>query len=255
MTSSAEEHVAGRKVVVGFSGGVSSAWCAGWALRKFDKHDVVFLFHDTKEEDPDTYRFIREMAAALKHDITERSDGRSVTEVFDDEGAIANNRMAFCSRILKAEQRDRFFRELRSTSPGAEIVNVLGFSAMEVQRVQRAAGRAISSGYKVRFPMIEEKITKQQAADWCSELGVRPPKMYRWSEHANCVGCVRGGKAYWLAVAKNAPEVFEQRAKLEEDYGHTILKGTTLRQLVKVGLKRPVRARESIDIGPCDCGD
>lgn len=242
------------RVVVGFSGGVSSAWCAGWALRTYDKSDVVFLFHDTKEEDVDTYRFIREMAEALKHPVTERSDGRSVTQVFEDEGAIANNRMAFCSRILKAEQRDRYFKELRAAGETV-FVNVLGFSALEVQRVQRAAARADASGYTVRFPMVEEGVSKQAAANWCIALGVRPPRMYLWSEHANCVGCVRGGKAYWLAVKKNAPHVFEQRASLEEEYRHTILKDTTLRRLVQVGLKRPVRARESIDIGACECGD
>jgi hypothetical protein len=265
------------KVIVGFSGGVSSAWCAGWALRMFKKEDVVFLFHDTKEEDPDTYRFIKQMAAKLDHPVTERSDGRSVTEIFDDENAIANNRMAFCSRILKAEQRDRYFKEVRETEPckhcgslysahtkksqtcpagyQAELFNILGFSAVEWQRVQRASARAEADGYVSRFPMIEDKITKQAAADWCLELGVRPPLMYTWSEHANCVGCVRGGKAYWLAVAENAPEIFEQRAALEERFGHTILKDTTLRNLVKVGLKRKVKARESIEIGPCDCGD
>lgn len=242
------------KIVVGFSGGVSSAWCAGWALRNFDKSDVTFLFHDTKEEDPDTYRFIHALSAALDHPIVERSDGRSVTEVFADENAIANNRMAFCSRILKAEQRDRYFRELRDA--GVEhIVNVLGFSALETERVQRAAARAMRDGYVSRFPMVEEKVSKQAAADWCLSLGVQPPAMYRWSEHANCVGCVRGGKAYWLAVAQNAPEVFEQRCKLEEEFGHTVLKDTTLRELVKVGLKRNVTPREAILIGPCECGD
>ncbi len=242
------------KVVVGFSGGVSSAYCAGWALRTFPKDDVVFLFHDTKEEDQDTYRFIYELAAALGHPVTERSDGRSVTEVFDDENAIANNRMAFCSRILKAEQRDRYFTELRAAGE-TTILNVLGFSAIEWQRVQRASMRAEKDGFVARFPMIEDKVTKQQAADWCVSLGVRPPRMYLWSEHANCVGCVRGGKAYWLAVAKNAPEVFEQRALLEERFGHTVLKDTNLRDLVKIGLKRPVKPREAIDIGACECGD
>lgn len=243
------------KVIVGFSGGVSSAWCAGWALRNFAPKDVVLLFHDTKEEDPDTYRFIREMAEALHHPITERSDGRSVTEIFRDEGAIANNRMAFCSRILKAEQRDRFFKELRGLGE-TEFVNVLGFSALEVNRVQRAAARADAEGYSCRFPMIEERVTKQEAADWCRvTMGVSPPAMYRWSEHANCVGCVRGGKAYWLAVAKHAPEVFAQRVALEAEFGHTILKDTTLVQLQATGLKRKVEQREAIEIGPCECGD
>lgn len=29
-----------RRVVVGFSGGVTSAWCAGWALRTFPREEV-----------------------------------------------------------------------------------------------------------------------------------------------------------------------------------------------------------------------
>lgn len=38
-----------RKVVIGFSGGVTSAWAAMWALRQFPPSEVVWLFHDTKE--------------------------------------------------------------------------------------------------------------------------------------------------------------------------------------------------------------
>lgn len=243
-----------RKVIVGFSGGVTSAWCAGWALRNFPKDEVVFLFHDTKEEHPDTYRFIREMAEALQHPVTEQSDGRSVTQLFYDQNAIANNRMAFCSRILKAEQRDKYFKYLRSIGV-TEIVNVVGFSLIEEQRVQRATARAEASGYSVRFPVVEDGVSKQECADWCNSLGVRPSEMYLWSEHSNCIGCVRGGKAYFLKVKENAPEVFEQRASLEEEFGHTILKDMSLRVLADIGLKRPVKPRESIDIGYCDCGD
>jgi hypothetical protein len=242
-----------RRIVVGYSGGVTSAWAASWALRQFPKDEVVWLFHDTKEEHPDTYRFLKEFSEAVGHPITEQSDGRSVTQIFHDEHAIANNRMAFCSRILKAEQRDKYFKMLRQQGV-TDITNVLGFSAIEWQRVQRATARGWQGGYKTAFPLIDAKVSKQQAADFCVSLGVRPPAMYRWSEHANCIGCVRGGKAYWLKVAEQEPEIFEQRSKLEAEFGHTILKNTTLVQLKATGLKRAVKARESIDIGPCECG-
>lgn len=240
-----------KKAVVGFSGGVTSAWCCGWALRHYPREEIVFLFHDTQEEHPDTYRFMREMASALKIDITERSDGRSVTQVFRDENALANNRMAFCSRILKAQQRDLYFKELRQSGVD-EIINILGFSSNESNRVQRTSARAESSGYKVRFPVVEENITKQQCADWCISMGVRPSSMYLWSEHANCLGCVRGGKAYWLKVKEHHPDVFEQRAKLEEEFGHTFLKDTSLRDLAITGLKRTVPEKEHIEV-PCEC--
>lgn len=248
-----------RRVVVGFSGGVTSAWCAGWALRTFTREEVVLLWHDTKEEHPDTYRFLREMAAALDMPITERSDGRSVTQLFYDEEFLGNNQNTFCSRILKAEQGSKYIDELRASGI-TEIVKVIGYSAAEPKRVARMVGHCATDGIDVRFPVIEENVTKQDTADWVLSMGVKPSAMYCWAEHANCVGCVKGGRAYWLAVAQHHPEVFEQRAKLEEEFGHSIIRGgdrerVTLRELVQVGLKRTVNQREKIEIGACDCGD
>lgn len=244
-----------RKIVVGFSGGVTSAWCAGWALRTFPKDEVILLFHDTKEEDEDTYRFLREMAKALEHPITERSDGRSVTELFYDQGMIANNRAAFCSRILKAEPSTKYLKELREQGV-TEIIKVIGFSANEETRVQRATAYSWKEEIQLRFPIIEEKVTKQDCADWCNcTMGVALPRMYSWSDHANCVGCVRGGKAYWLAVKENRPDVFEQRKAMEVEFKATISGRYSLIQIEKEGLLRPVGRREAIEVGPCECGD
>lgn len=247
-----------RRVVVGFSGGVTSAWCAGWALRTFPRDEVVLLWHDTKEEHPDTYRFLREMAAALEMPITERSDGRSVTELFYDEGYLGNGRNTSCSRVLKQEPGARFVEELKAE--GHHVVKVVGYSAKEPKRVTRMVGQCATAGIEARFPVIEERVTKQECADWCLSMGVHPSAMYCWSEHANCVGCVKGGKAYWMQVAKHHPDVFEQRASMEEEFGHYIVGGGDrehffLRELVQIGLKRPAASREAIELGSCDCGD
>jgi hypothetical protein len=241
--------------VVGFSGGVTSAWCAGWALRTFPNDQVTLLFHDTKEEDADTYRYLHQMAAALNHPITEQSDGRSVTELFYDEGMIANNRAAFCSRILKVGQFNIWLEKFRAANPDTHVVKIIGFSANEWERVQRAQAMSMRDGYSVRFPLIEEQVTKQQCVDWSQcEIGVPIPAMYHWSDHANCVGCVRGGKAYWLAVREHAPEVFKQRKQLEKEFNATISGRYSLVQIEAEGLKRKVGRREAITIGPCECG-
>jgi hypothetical protein len=244
-----------RRVIVGMSGGCTSARCGGWALENFPKDEVIFLFHDTKEEDPDTYRFLREICAKLNHPITEYSDGRSVTELFDDENMLANDQFAFCSRILKAEQGERCIADLR-TQGVDEIIKVVGFSANEWERVQRSWAHAQRLGYSVRFPIIENGWTKQNCADWCNcTMGVTLPAMYEWSDHANCVGCVRGGKAYWLAVHQNRPDVFWQRVALEDKFQHTFMNRYSLRDALAEGLKRKVNRKEAITIGPCECGD
>lgn len=219
----------------------------------FPRRDVVALWHDTKAEDADTIRFLYEIAERLGIMVTEQSDGRSVEEVEDDEGALANNRMAFCSRILKAEQKELYFKKLRAAGE-TEIVNVLGFTAIEWQRIQRATMNAERGGYSVRFPLVRLGLSKQDCWDWCVKLGVRPPRMYAWSEHANCVGCRRGGKAYWLKVADNATDAFARAVERENEFGHTILNGTSLTVLRETGLKRAVRMREGIDVGACECG-
>jgi hypothetical protein len=249
----------GRRIVVGFSGGVTSAWCAGWALRTYPREEVILLWHDTKEEHPDTYRFLREMSAALGIGITERSDGRSVTQLFRDEGMLGNGQNTMCSRVLKAEPGANFVREL--IAHGHEVVKVVGYSGNEQKRVARMVGHCDREGHAVRFPLIEESITKQQCADWCScVMHVEPSIQYRDFEHANCRGCVKGGRGYWLKTLEVDPEVFWQRSDLEDEFGHTIIRGgnrehPTLRELVQLGLKRPVSQRERIEIGACDCGD
>lgn len=247
------------RVVVGFSGGVTSAWCAGWALRTYPRDQVILLWHDTREEHPDTYRFLREMALALGMPITERSDGRSVTQLFRDEGMLGNGQNTMCSRVLKAEQGSAFVAELRAA--GHDVIKVIGYSAGEPLRVARMVGHCAAAGIGVRFPVIEERVTKQACADWCQcAMGVRPSAQYEHFEHANCLGCVKGGRAYWLRTREIHPDVFEQRAGLEEEFGHTIIRGggrahPTLRELVQIGLQRTVRLREPIEIGACECGD
>lgn len=266
-----------RRVVCGLSGGVTSAWCLGWCLRTFPRHEVIALWHDTMEEHPDTYRFKDEIAAALDVEVVERSDGRSVTELFRDEGFLGNNQNTMCSRILKQEPGWRFIDELRAVDAvirafrfamldhaddePIEIIKVVGYSASEPRRVEHAVGQCEARGVGVRFPVIAERVSKQSTADWCScTMKVPPSIMYEHFEHANCLGCVKGGRAYFLAIHEHHPAVFEQRARLEEEFGHSIIRGgdrdhVTLRELVQVGLKRKVGHKEKIEIGACECGD
>ena len=151
----------------------------------------------------------------------------------------------FCSEELKVIPGRKFIDELRASGVD-EVIRLFGFSAVEWQRIQRYTMYGEQGGWAVRFPIAEEGVTKQQCADWCLSLGVRPSAMYSWSDHANCVGCVKGGKAYWLAVKENAPEIFEQRKRQESFFGHQMFKGhVSLSDLERDGMKREAK-RESL---------
>lgn len=165
---------------------------------------------------------------------------------------LANDRAAFCSRILKAEQRQKYFAELRAQFV-FDIVLVLGFTGNEERRIQNHTMHAESGDYSVRFPLAETKTIKQQAADFiqCS-LGISLPAMYAWSGHANCVACRRGGLNFWWAVKMNAPERFAQAASREREFGHSHINGVFLDELNK---PQKYADKESIDIGSCECGD
>lgn len=48
---------------------------------------LTLLFCDTKTEDADTYRFMREAAANVGGQLVEIADGRTIWEVFEEKAS------------------------------------------------------------------------------------------------------------------------------------------------------------------------
>ena len=63
----------------------------------------------------------------------------------------------------------------------------------------------------------------------------------------NCIGCVKGGKGYWNKIRVDFPEVYDRRAILERQVGHSCIKGVFLDEL------DPEAGRMEDEIMP-DCG-
>lgn len=203
------------RTVVALSGGKASAWCAKWAAENRD--NVVLYFNDTKWEHPDLYRFIDEVAAHVGLPIHSDSDGRSPEELFQDKFALANNRMPFCSRILKAERLQKFVQD------GDELV--FGIGPEEMHRAARitqvyqlvAAKRGID--ILVRFPLIEHRTNPWDIDSWLKDAGIEQPYLYTIGfTHNNCSGgCVRAGKKQWKLLLEKLPEVYAERERVENE--------------------------------------
>lgn len=64
-----------------------------------------------------------------------------------------------------------------------------------------------------------------------SEIGIRPPNSYSKYKHANCQGCLKGGKQHWYVTYCERKDVFEKGKATEEKIGYSIIKGHFLKDL------------------------
>jgi 3'-phosphoadenosine 5'-phosphosulfate sulfotransferase (PAPS reductase)/FAD synthetase len=205
------------RYIVALSGGKASAWCANWTLNKFPKEDVILYFNDTKWEHPDLYRFLSDLEKYFDHKIFWDVDGRSPEELFYDQNSLANNRMPFCSSILKAKRLQKFYKY------GDNLI--FGIGTDESQRAKRLLSVykdfATRSGKwpTIRFPLIHENVTKEQVNEWLESTGIQEPLLYRMGfAHNNCSGgCVRAGKKQWKLLYEKFPEVYLDRERVERE--------------------------------------
>jgi 3'-phosphoadenosine 5'-phosphosulfate sulfotransferase (PAPS reductase)/FAD synthetase len=204
-------------IIVAMSGGKASAWCANWALKRYPKKDVILYFNDTKWEHPDLYRFINDLAIYFNHPITFDSDGRSPEDLFYDNRALANNRMPFCSRILKAERLQKFYKN-------GDIL-IFGIGNDEPQRASRLddvyfiISEKTGKQCELIFPLVTENVTKEQIDYFLKKANIEEPILYKLGfKHNNCSGgCVRAGKKHWKLLYEKLPEVYLERERVERE--------------------------------------
>lgn len=165
------------RVIVTVSGGKASAWCANWALQKYPKKDVILYFNDTKWEHPDLYRFLEDLETYFNHSIIRDSDGRNPEELFNDENFLANNRVPFCSRILKAERLQKFYKE------GDILIFGIGFEelprAKRLISVYQGVAAKKNKYCKLLFPLISEQISDEDVRSFLLTANIKEPLLYR----------------------------------------------------------------------------
>lgn len=204
-------------IIVALSGGKASAWCADFAFKNYNKDEIILYFNDTKWEHEDLYRFLNDISKHYNHPITYDSDGRSPEDLFYDNNALANNRMPFCSRILKADRLQKFYKD------GDTIL--FGISSDEEHRakriieVYRFASLKKSKTAKIAFPLIENNINSLQIDSYLKSIGIEQPLLYKLGfKHNNCSGgCVRAGKKHWKLLYEKLPQVYLERERVERE--------------------------------------
>lgn len=205
------------------SAGVSS-FVAGYLARETVDS---FIYIDIDDQHPDSIRFIEDCEAALGKPIERiKSKYGSVEKVIRQFRYVSGVGGAKCTDVLKKRVRKEWEYDHRD----CELTYVWGFDLNEKNRAERLIESMVNVHHE--FPLIENGLTKQDAHAICDKLGIKRPAMYDMGYmNNNCIGCVKGGMGYWNKIRRDFPEVFESRAKLEREIGHSCINGVFLDEL------------------------
>jgi len=232
--------------VAWFSAGGSSAVAIKLMA---DKIDRIIYIH-IPDQHPDTLRYVADCAVWFGKPIEILYAPCNVeTSCYSagGRGYINGPSGAACTRLLKRMVRQQWEYEL---PPGTELRYVWGMDADETDRLDNP-----ETGLRVKMPdkehvcpLIDCGLSKEQVHPILYASGVKRPAMYDMGYlNNNCVGCVKGGMAYWNKIRVDFPEVFAARAAMERKIRATCIKGVYLDEL------DPKRGRGSKPL-VSDCG-
>ena len=251
------------KHVVLFSGGIGS-WAA--AKRVAERHGtdgLILLFTDTRSEDEDTYRFLREGARNVGGELVWLAEGRDIWQVFEDEKMMGSTRADPCSRILKREMSRKWVEGNCDPETSTIYVGIDWSEAHRFRRMER-----YWHPFRVRAPLTEPPwLMKDDLIRWAESGGIKNQRLYEQGfKHANCGGfCVKMGLGAAAHLLRERPGVFryheEKERRFREATGKDVSilrdrRGGKSTPLTLEALRERVEAQEPIDEldwGACAC--
>jgi len=201
------------RMVCQFSCGAASAVATKLILAAYAPDDVLIVNAFIVEEHEDNRRFLADCEKWFQHPITVLRDekfGASTDEVWRRKRFMKGLRGAPCSLVLK--------RSLLATVAIPGDVNVLGFTSEEWDRFDDLVTRFPEESF--RAPLIEKSLNKDDCLAMILRAGIELPMMYRLGyDNANCIGCPKGGQAYWQNIRADFPERFTKIQTIQEGIG------------------------------------
>lgn len=233
-----------------WSAGITSAVACKMALEMYENIELYYIGIGSAHED--NVRFKRECEQWYGQEIktlTSR-EYKDQFEVIEKTGMVNGPTGARCTLELKKQVRFDFEKQYE-----INLFNDYGISNQiwGFEWDKRQINRAIRFGQQYPytnplFPLIEKGIAKDECAGMLLNAGIQLPKMYELGyTNNNCIGCVKGGKAYWNKIRVDFPEKFERMAITERKAGYSCINGTFLDEL------NPKAGRKSKIIMP-NCG-
>ena len=204
-----------------------SCGCSSLVACKLAKPDENVYIHVSNQH-PDTLRFLCDSQRILgRITILQSLEYASVDDVIETSGYINGADGARCTLVLKKRVRQKWERDNWRKGP---FTYVWGFDVDERKRAERVVESMPEFAHE--FPLIDRGLTKGDCHQLCEEWGIRRQIVYDMGyAFGNCLGCVKGGRAYWNKIRIDFPEVFERRARQERRIGRSCIPGVFLDEL------------------------
>lgn len=216
------------KHIICYSGGHSSALVAIEVFRKYGNQNIILLNHDINAnvEHEDIKRFKQQVAEFIGVPITYANNPDWETkDQFDisiQAKGFGTNALTFCTNRLKTKPFEKFLAEHFPLDEEGKCQNATiyyGFSADEKHRILRRSTILSAMGYYSQYPLAHWDRTIEST----KEIGIEPPMTYAAFKHANCVGCLKGGRQHWYVVYCTRPDIWQKAKETEDVIEHSIL--------------------------------
>lgn len=216
-------------IISWFSGGCTSAVACKIAIETYGKDNVHLVYIETGSHHEDHPRFLADCERWYdkKIEAIRSTKYSSVIDAVTKIKFLNSPYGASCTRVLKKAVRVAY--EIQHPEITHQVWG-FEFNQKEMNRASRI--KDTIPQYEHLFPLIERKITKEGALLLLEEAVIEFPAMYRLGyTNSNCLGCIKGGKAYWNKIRIDFPEIFAEMAAVERAQNHTCLKDVFLDEL------------------------
>lgn len=219
-----------KDIICWWSGGITSAVACKVAIDLYGLNRCRVVMIDTKNEHPDTYRFLmdceRWYGLSIESITGIGEKYNSIQDVWIKNKSLNVSHGAVCSSELKRRVREKWQKENNYTH------QVFGFE-FDKKEFNRAMSMTLNhSKAKPIFPLLMMGYDKGKCIDIVKEAGIDVPEMYLIGfNNNNCfkTGCVQGGIGYWQKMKREFPEKFNAMAEMEHKL--TDIKGAPVTML------------------------